>query len=37
MLTSFLLRALAVGTVVATAFGSPAAAQDVVKIGAPCH
>ena len=35
MLTSFLLRALAVGTVVATAFGSPAAAQDVVKIGAP--
>src|SRR6516164_2530750 len=35
MLTSFLLRALAVGTVVATAFGSPAAAQDVIKIGAP--
>src|SRR5947207_844896 len=35
MLTSFLLRGLAVGTVVATAFGSPAAAQDVIKIGAP--
>src|SRR5215469_2738774 len=35
MLTSFLLRGLAVGTVVATAFGSPAAAQDVIKTGAP--
>src|SRR6478672_1336584 len=35
MRTSFLLRGLAVGTVVATAFGSPAAAQDVIKTGAP--
>ena len=35
MRTSLLLRVLAVSTVVATAFGSPAAAQDVIKIGAP--
>src|SRR5215468_702807 len=35
MLTSFLLRGAAVGTVVATAFGSPAADQDVIKTGAP--
>ncbi len=35
MRTSFLLRVLALSTVVATAFGSPAAAQDVIKVGAP--
>src|SRR4051794_18652242 len=35
MRTSFLLRVLALSTVVATAFGSPAAAQDVIKTGAP--
>src|ERR1051326_8733004 len=35
MLTTFVLRGLAAATIIAAPFGAPAAAQDVIKIGAP--